>query len=192
MDGVVDGENASRAEGGSESDVKPGVLSSRGRGCQIEIDAGSRPDVGCPGGYGRLAIVPVRAGVTGPHDKTDPVGVLGRIGHKGAPSRRNVIGGAARIGRQDTAIGRRLMFPVVEFVRIPVRRADFPHRRSQSKRRPSKGAHVQGLARGHGDVRVFIGADHTGAESPEVIGAGRHVRNSESTTCARLDPELVG
>jgi hypothetical protein len=117
LDGPVDREDASRAEGGREGDVKPGGLGRRGGRCQIKIDTRRRTDIG-PGGIKRrgLAIVPVGAIVAGAHNITDPVGILGRISHERAPSRRNIVRGSTRVGRQYTAIGRRLMFPVVEFI----------------------------------------------------------------------------
>ncbi len=116
LHGAVDGKDTGRAEGGREGDVKPGVLGRGGRGRQIEKDLGRRSRITRSRGYGGLAIVPVGARVAGPRDKTDPVGILGGIGHKRAPGRRDIVRWTARVGWQDAAIGRRLVFPVIELI----------------------------------------------------------------------------
>jgi hypothetical protein len=84
------------------------------------------------------------------------------------------------------------MFPVVEFIRISVGRTDFPQGGAQTQGRPGEGAQVQGLACGHGDIRLFEGTDHAGAKCPEVVGAGQNIGDGETTTRSRLDPELIG
>lgn len=196
MDCPVDRENTGRTKGRGEGDIKSGRLRRRWRSSHVEINAGARPVVGCNAciddGCGRLAIVPVRGIVACPHNKTDPVGVQGRIGHEGPPSRRNVVRRSTRKGRKNTAIGSHVMVPAVEFIRIPIRNSNIPHRGSQTQRRPSESPQVQRLACGHCDIRVFVGSNNTGAEGPEVIGARQHVGDGETATRSRLNPELVG
>ena len=142
LDSPVDREDAGRAVNRREGDVKPGVLGRCGRRSQVEKDLGRRPGEGGPRGYGGLDIVPVAGIVAGPHHEADTIGVLVRVVHESAPVRRDVEGRPSRVARQGAAIGRHVMFPVVEFVRIPVRSADFPHRGPQAQRGPGEGAEV--------------------------------------------------
>ena len=192
LDGPVDREDAGRAIDRREGDIKPCGLGRRGRGRQIEKDLGRRTGIGRAVEHRGLDIVPVTGIVAGPHHVTDSGGVLSRVVHEGAPVRRDVERRPARVTRQGAAIGRHVMFPVVELVRIPVRNSELPHRRPQSQGRPGDRAQVQGLARSYGDVRLFKGADHAGTESPEVIGTWRHVGYGKTATRSRVDPELVG
>ena len=193
MYGPVDREDAGRAIDGGEGDVKPGRLGRRGRRGQVEENLGGRPDE-APGSVGNigLAIVPVVGVAAGPHRVTDPRGILVRVGQECGPIRRGVVGCPARVGRQDAAVGRHVVLPVVEFVRVPVRDPDVPNCGAEAQGGPSDRTEVQGLSSGYGDVRLFIGADHAGAESPEVVGAGRHVGDAETPAGPSPDPVLVG